>query len=105
MALSNLNSTVGHGFAQSLSTSGVIVKSVSYHEDPVVVQSLILTDASGEVMKFDVSQKQTTPTTPPENDGWSIITIILVVGGSLLGLAMLVGITQYLILMKRKAEA
>lgn len=105
MALSDLNSTVGHVFAQSLLTSGVIVKSVSYHYDPVVVKSLILTDASGEVAKFDVSQKQTTPTTPPENDDWSIGTIILIVAGSLLGLAMFVGIAQYLILMRRKAEA
>lgn len=105
MALSDLNSSVGRAFAQSLLSSGVIVKSVSYHYDPVVAQSSIWTDASGEVVKFDVSQKPAAPTMPPENDDFSVVTIILVIAGSLLAFAMLCGIAQCLVLMQRKAEA
>jgi len=102
MALSDLNSSVGRAFAQSLLSSGVTVKSVSNQYDPVVVKSSILTDQSGEVVKFDVSQK---PTTPPENNDWSIGTIIAIVIGSVLGLLICGGIAQYLLLMRKKAEA
>lgn len=105
MALTDLNSTVGHAFAQSLLSSGVIVKSVSYHYDPVIVKSSILTDASGDIVKFDVSQKSATLRTPPEDDGWSIGAILLVIGGSLLGLAIAGCIAQYIFLIRRKAEA
>jgi len=103
MSLSESNSTVGRAFMDSMASSGVKVHSVSYHYDPVVLKSVILTDQSGEVVKFDVSQKPTSA--PPANSDWSTGAIIALVIGGLLLLLVIGAMAQYLLLMRRKAEA
>lgn len=103
MSLSEANSAAGRAFVDSLASAGIKVQSVSYHYDPVVVKSMILTDQSGEVVKFDVTQKPTSA--PPISTDWSITTIIAIIVGGLICFSCSGFMAQYLLLMRRKAEA
>lgn len=102
LALSDPQSNVAQTFSQSMLDSGVVVVNVAQVQDPVTVQSVIVRDASGAVVK--PSQETSGDATLPNEN--SQIDVAAVVGSVVAGLAVLAllgGLVHYLMAC-RKAE-
>merc|ERR1712054_42513 len=102
MALSDPQSTEGQAFSQSMLDSGVVVVSVSLVEAPVSIQSVVVRDETGAVLK--PNQPTAVDITPATKD--AEIDVGAVIGGVVAGHVLLVllgGLVQYFIL-RRKVE-
>merc|ERR1712178_463861 len=82
---------------------GVVVVSVSHGADPVTVQSVIVRDASGTVVK--PTQGAPVDAIVPNDD--SDVDVAAVVGGVVAGLAVLafLGVLMHYFMLRRKADA
>jgi len=103
LALSESQSNATLAFSKSMLASGVVVVSVTQVEDPVTVQSVIVRDASGAVVK--PTQGASIDDTSPGED--SDIDVAAVIGGVIAGLAVLAlfGWLVHYLMQRRKTEA
>lgn len=101
-ALSEPQSAAGQAFSQSMLDSGVLVVSVDSVKDPITVQSIVVRDETGAVVK----PIQATTTDAPLPSEGSDINVAAVVGGVVAGLTLLVllgGLVHYFML-RRKVD-
>lgn len=103
LELSEPQSNVTQAFSKSMRNSGVVVVSVSHGADPVTVQSVIVRDASGTVVK--PTQGAPVDAIVPNDD--SDVDVAAVVGGVVAGLAVLafLGVLMHYFMLRRKADA
>lgn len=102
LALSEPQSTAGTTFSQSMLDAGVVVWWVAQVQEPVTIESLVVRDETGTVVK----PAHSTPGDATSSNKDSDIDVAAVVGGVVAGLVLLVllaGMVHYLTL-RRKVE-
>lgn len=101
--LSNVSSATGQAFRQSMSSSGVVVVGISEIRQPIAVQSVIVRDEAGNIIK--PGQTPSAPSPAPGNE--SDVNVGAIVGGVVAGvilLVILIGLVYYF-LTRSKAES
>jgi len=102
VALAESNTTVGQAFARSMSSSGISVLSVVYVHRPVVLQSVLVRDASGRIIK---SRTAPAPVSGQKDSSDSNAGMIVgIVVGSVFFLLISGAVGRYLMLMRKKSE-
>merc|ERR1711988_145909 len=103
LALSDPQSDVGEVFSQSMQNAGVEVLSVAQIVEPVLVQSVVVRDENGAIVKPTQEVPPTAVAPTKEAD----VDIAAVVGGLAAGLVLLVllgGLVRYLMI-RRKLDS